>query len=237
MQPGPSGPAVADPHLLDNPVWHALVTTPVGLAERVGDAVRHHPDVSGFSAVPDRPDPGAWTDLAGLVGPGGRAALVRSAVVAPPGWTVQMVVPGVQMVATGPLGAPDPDAVVLGPELVAEVSELVARTGAGPWRPRAVEGGRHVGLEHEGRLVAVAGLRLQPPGWCEIRVVATDPDGHRLGSADRLVRHLAHLVEASGRVPFVQVPAHDVAAVARHERLGFAGRREVVALVLVPTAG
>jgi predicted GNAT family acetyltransferase len=113
----------------------------------------------------------------------------------------------------------------------------VRRTRPGPWRPRTLELGHHVGLEHVGRLVALAGQRLQPPGWCEISAVCTDPDVRGRGLARRLVLHVAHLVEASGRVPFVQAATADVAAVGLYERLGFAVRRTVTAQVLVPPGG
>ena len=230
--------ATADPCLLDNAVWHSLETAHRGVAQARGDALRYDPDVSVFSALPDdaQADAASWRDLADLVGPRSRAVLFRAAITPPRGWAVAHDIPGVQLVADGPLGVADPDAVSIGPDLVAEATDLVLRTRPGPWRPRTHELGRYVGLERDGRLVALAGQRLQPRGWCEISAVCTDPEARGQGLATRLVRHVAHLVEAGGRTPFIQTAADNAPAIRLYEALGFVTRSTVVAQVLVPPA-
>src|SRR5437868_5764657 len=59
---------IARVHVLDNPVWHALVGPHAGVAERVGDAARYVSDVAAFCALADEPTPDAWNDLRTMVG-------------------------------------------------------------------------------------------------------------------------------------------------------------------------
>ena len=57
----------------------------------------------------------------------------------------------------------------------------------GPFRPRTIELGGYVGIFHDSKLVAMAGQRLRPPGYCEVSAVCTHPDARRRGYA--LDRH------------------------------------------------
>ncbi len=220
--------------VLDNAVWHSLVGSHLALAEARRDAARYRPDVSVFSALPDDAGIRAWASLAELTGPDGRAVLFRGEVAPRPGWVVEHEVPGVQLVASRRLGRADPDVVALGPDLADDAAALVRRTRPGPWRSRSLELGRYVGLEHDGRLVAMAGQRLQPPGWCEISAVCTEPEVRRRGFATRLALHVAHLIETSGRVPFIHAATDNVDAIRLYEELGFVHRRDVTATVLRP---
>jgi ribosomal protein S18 acetylase RimI-like enzyme len=92
--------ATTDPDaaVLDNWVWHSLTGEQAEAAERLGRAARYRPDVSVFAAIDDDAGPGAWANLARLVGPGGHAVLFRAEVEAPAGWTVDWGGGGRQMV-------------------------------------------------------------------------------------------------------------------------------------------
>ena len=81
--------------------------------------------------------------------------------------------PGVQMVAeqglVEPPPAPDParsgdPVLTLGEEDVPDMLALVAEARPGPFLSRTVEFGGYVGIRRHGRLVAMAGERLRPPG-------------------------------------------------------------------------
>ena len=124
-------------HVLDNPVWHALVGPHAGVAERVGDAARYVSDVAVFCALPDETTPAAWDDLRTLVGAGGAAFLVRDAIDVPDGWTVEMTLPCRQMMLPETAGDRVDDAsellLVLGENDVREMLALVERTRPGPF--------------------------------------------------------------------------------------------------------
>ncbi|MGW5233693.1 GNAT family N-acetyltransferase [Streptomyces nodosus] len=211
-------------HILDNPAWAALTGPHAHFAERIGHAARYHRDVAPFYAVSDEDDPRAWADLAELVGPGGTAS-VRGVTEAPDGWEVFDTVQGVQLVDTGLRAEPDPEAVALGRDDVPEILDLIARTEPGPYLPRTVELGTYLGIRHRGRLIALAGERLHPPGWTEISAVCTDPDHRGRGLATRLVRAVAAGIKERGEHPFLHAAATNANAIRLYEAIGFTLRR------------
>ncbi|MFG2779303.1 GNAT family N-acetyltransferase [Streptomyces prunicolor] len=214
-------------HVLDNPAWAALTGPHAHFAERVGRAARYPVDVAGFNAITDNDDPRAWADLATLVGPGGTAA-VRGVSEVPDGWEIVRSGQGVQLVDTALRAEPDPEAVRLGPDDVPEILDLVARTEPGPYLPRTVELGTYLGIREEGRLIALAGERLHPPGWTEISAVCTDPDHRGRGLATRLVRAVAAGIKERGEHPFLHAAATNANAIRLYESIGFSLRARTV---------
>jgi ribosomal protein S18 acetylase RimI-like enzyme len=224
-KPGPEERIPASPHVLDNPAWAALTGPHRHLAEIVGLAARYPADVSPFVALADAADPGAWTDLAALVGPGATIALAGIPSV-PDGWVTEWSGAGVQLVATSALRTgPDPEAVLLGPADVPEMLDLVERAKPGPFERRTVELGAYYGVRRDGRLVAMAGERLRLPGWTEISAVCTDAEHRGQGLATRLVRHTAAGIRERGDTPFLHAAAANTNAVRLYESIGFALRR------------
>ncbi|GLW11084.1 hypothetical protein Misp01_62120 [Microtetraspora sp. NBRC 13810] len=215
-------------HVLDNPTRSSLAGPHAHLAERRGGVLRYPVDVSPFHALPDRPGRADWDDLAALAGPGALVTVAGFDTEPPDGWEVEMRLPGVQMVDDGVAAAPDGEAVPLGPGDVPEMLDLVARTQPGPFLPRTVEMGAYLGIRRDGRLVAMAGERMRPPGWTEISAVCTDPAFRGQGLAARLVRAVAAGVRARGDVPLLHAAASNVNAIRLYESLGFRLRRRLV---------
>jgi predicted GNAT family acetyltransferase len=85
--------------------------------------------------------------------------------------------------------------------------------------------GAYYGIRRQGRLVAMAGERLRPPGWTEVSAVCTDPEHRGQGLAGRLVRHTAAGVAARGETPFLHAAAGNTGAIRLYESLGFTLRR------------
>ncbi|WP_042366355.1 GNAT family N-acetyltransferase [Streptacidiphilus neutrinimicus] len=222
----------APPHPLDNPAWAALTGPHAHLAERLGRAARYPVDVSPFTALADPADPSAWRDLATLVGQGNVTA-VNGAITAPPeGWEIVESGQGVQLVDTALRVEPAPEAIRLGPDDVPEMLALVARTKPGPFLPRTVELGTYLGIRRDGRLVAMAGERLHPPGWTEISAVCTDPDHRGQGLATRLVRAVAAGIRQRGETPFLHAAAANTSAIRLYESIGFTLRRRTSFLLV-----
>lgn len=228
-------------HLLDRAVWHSATGPHAHLVRRRGRVVGYQPDVAGFSALPPDPTPQDWADAAALVGPGGQLLLTGDVPAAPAGWTVVFDLPGVQLVDRGAAAAPNPEAVRLGPDDVAEMTALVERTKPGPFLPRTVEMGTYLGIRRSGRLVAMAGERLHPAGpdggAVEISAVCTDTDQRGQGLATRLVHAVAHGVRERGELPFLHASAANTGAIRLYEQLGFRLRRTTRFAVLTPPGG
>lgn len=229
----PHAPAAPTPDVdgeavLDNAPWHSLAGPHNHLAQGADLALRYPADVSPFGAVASWHDPGVWSAIENLVGP-------RSPFVAPPpgipiphGWTVAERIPGVQLVETQALVTrPEPEAIELGPDDVPEMLALVERTRPGPFLPRTIELGRYIGIRREGRLVAMAGERLHPPGWTEISAVCTDAEARGQGLATRLVRDVAHHVRGRGDRVLMHASAANEHAIGLYLHLGFRLRRTV----------
>ena len=229
-----TGPSVPS-HVLDDPARAALLGPHARFAESVGAVLRYHPDVSVFVSLPPEPEEQDWRDAAKLLGPGGHLGIGGVKTTPPPDWEKVMDLPGVQMVAENVAAAPDPEAVRLGPEDVPEMTALVEHANPGPFRPRTVEMGTYLGIRREGRLIAMAGERLHPPGWTEISAVCTDAAFRGQGLATRLVHAIAHDIVERGETPFLHASAANVTAIRLYESLGFRLRRELrFAAYLVP---
>lgn len=214
---------------LEDPVRAALLGPHAPFAQRHGTALRYVADVSPFATVPR--DARGWADLAELAGDD-PVVLPHLHGTPPPGWEVLDTIPGVQMVDVGVAAAPDPEAVRLGPADVEEMRALVAATRPGPFGPRTIELGTYLGIRDGGRLVAMAGERMRPPGWTEVSAVCTDPDHQGRGLGARLVRAVVAGVRARGDAAFLHAAAGNVTAIRLYERLGFALRGQVPFVVV-----
>ncbi|SDJ04226.1 Predicted acetyltransferase, GNAT family [Frankineae bacterium MT45] len=218
-------------HPLDNPARAALTGPHAHFAERRGDVLRYPVDVSPFLALPDEPTAADWLDVAELVGAGGIFPVAgggaASPVTPPAHWTVVSRGEGVQLVADGVVGVFDDEVVNLGAEDVPEMLDLVERTKPGPFLPRTVELGRYLGIRRDGRLIAMAGERLHPPGWTEISAVCTDADHRGAGLATRLVLSVAAGIQERGETPFMHASARNHNAIRLYESLGFRLRRRI----------
>jgi ribosomal protein S18 acetylase RimI-like enzyme len=224
------------PHPLDNPVLSSLTGVHARFAERRGNILRYPVDVAPFLAMPDEPDETDWADAAALVGPGGLLPLAGVRLTPPAGWEVVTTGEGVQMTGDYLEVAADPEAVPLGRSDVPEMLGLVARTNPGPFLPRTVELGSYLGILRDGRLVAMAGERLQPEGWTEISAVCTDEAWRGQGLATRLIRAVGAGIRARGDLPFLHAVATNP-AIGLYEKLGFRHRKATLsAAARIPEA-
>jgi len=208
-------------HILDRAAWQALNGPHAYLAEVHGMARRYPVDISPFNAVEDVTNPQAWADLRELIGDDGVAIVVADSVAVPEGWQIVEAFPGVQMSGENVVGVHDPELVKLDISNAPEMLDLIARTEPGPFLPRTVELGGYLGVRVDGELVAMAGGRLNPPGWVEISAVCTAPEHRGKGYAARLVLAVAAGIQESGQTPFLHTGAGNTNAIRLYEKLGF----------------
>jgi ribosomal protein S18 acetylase RimI-like enzyme len=237
---------------LDNPVWWALTGRQRGLGRTSRSAGLFDPEISPFGAFSGEPTDSQWDDLVGLIGPSGQVVLVHPGdgvdpIPTPGGWTSHRRTQALQMTgerpvprpnrptppATEPLAAPLDRPVPLGANDVADMLALVEVARPGPFLPRTIEFGGYVGIRREGRLVAMAGERIRPPGHVEISAVATHPDHRRQGLAEAV----AAAAHERGEISFLHVAASNKGAIALYQSMGFAVRRTITfELVEAPPA-
>ena len=215
-------------HPLDNPVRASLLGAHAPFAERKGEVLRYPPEMSPFMGMPDEPGPDDWADAAALAGPGGVVFAPAIDAPFPADWETLWRGAGVQLVAENLEPAEDPEAVVLGPADVPEMLDLTGRTKPGPFGPRTIELGTYLGIRRDGKLVAMAGERLRPPGYTEVSAVCTDPAWRGHGFAARLSRAVAAVITARGETPFLHAVATNTSAIRLYESLGFELRRTIV---------
>ncbi|MFC7245336.1 GNAT family N-acetyltransferase [Catellatospora aurea] len=231
-----SGAHAIDTGVLDDPAGAALAGPHRGFARRHGQARCYDPAVTPFAALPAGADAPAWRDLAALVGASGRAVLIGDYPV-PPGWEITWQDEVVQLVDDALAVADEPEAVPLGAADVPEMLDLVERTKPGPFLARTVEMGSYLGIRHDGRLVAMAGERMHPPGFTEISAVCTDPAYRGQGLATRLIRAVAAGVRRRGETPFLHAASDNTGAIRLYEAMGFAVRRQLTFTVVVDKEG
>src|SRR5215831_9216945 len=112
---------------------------------------------------------------------------------------------------------------------------LTALTKPGPFQRRTVELGRYVGVEMDGKLVAMAGERLGVPGGTEISAVCTHPDYRGRGLAALVCRRVAAAIRERDETAFLHVAADNHGTRELYERLGFQTRTMIEVVVATPT--
>jgi ribosomal protein S18 acetylase RimI-like enzyme len=206
---------------LDRPVWQSLHAGWAGRAVRHGNAVRLHRDFGPFAAVDPGGDP---ADLAPLAEAGDELWLVEpEPLPPPPGFALTRQGQLLQMACAGLAPCPGNVAArVLGDADAPAMQALAALTRPGPFHAHTHRLSDFLGVHDGGRLLAMAGERMQPPGHAEVSGVCTHPDAQGRGLAAALSWQIAARIIAAGRRPFLHVWPHNGHAVALYERLGFA---------------
>jgi predicted GNAT family acetyltransferase len=210
---------------LDRPVWASLTGAHAHLALGEVNARRYRPDVNRFVAGPDE-TPETLAAMAALIEPGDPALVVQAAAIPDlPDMTLVLRRAAVQMVhdRAAPDGG-DEEIVPLGEADGPEMLALATLTNPGPFRERTPLMGDFFGVRREGRLAAMAGQRLRPPGHVELSGVCTHPDFRGLGLATRLSANVTRAILAHGEVPFLHAWKDNSGAIALYERLGYRTR-------------
>lgn len=215
-------------HVLDNPVWHALIGPHRAHAVGLGLA-RHYPrDMAPFSAIVEASD-AAYADLAVDLPPGAEARLFRPREEPlPSGWQQLDCFPMLQMCASTAPKRASQTGTLLSKVDSRAMADLVAIAKPGPFGPRTPLLGRYLGVRDGDRLLAMAGERMRLPGYVELSAICVHPEARGRGHAAGLTLQLMQMALDRGEVPFLHVRPDNVGAVALYQRLGFETRRELV---------
>lgn len=212
--------------VLDRPLWTSLSGPHADLAQGEGSARRYRPEVNHFVGWADD-SPASLAAAAALVLPGEQ---VYSGQAAPmpglPGLATVLRRPGVQMVyaGTAPVDDEGGEIVELGAADSADMLALARLTEPGPFEAETWRMGRFFGVRRGGRLVAMAGQRMHPPGHVELSGVCTHPNCRGEGLATRLTKRVTRTILQGGETPFLHAWADNSGAIALYERLGYRTR-------------
>jgi predicted GNAT family acetyltransferase len=145
-----------------------------------------------------------------------------------PGVTLVLRRAAVQMVhdGTAPAGD-DREIALLGEADASEMLALATLTNPGPFRERTRLMGDFFGVRRNGRLAAMAGQRMHPPGHVELSGVCSHPDFRGQGLATRLSAYVTRAILARGETPFLHAWKDNHGAIALYEKLGYRVRREM----------
>ncbi|MGZ8545692.1 MAG: GNAT family N-acetyltransferase [Flavisolibacter sp.] len=209
--------------ILNNPVYHALVTGDKELAKGSGRVRYFDESVSPFAGIDDGYEEGFEELFRQL--PEGRKILYATPqqIMVPEGWDLHVAVGGLQFVYQDPI--PDIAAsvlpVLLNESHIEEMIALATLTRPGPFGPGTISFGHYYGIFENGRLASMTGQRLHPGNYSEISAVCTHPDFLGKGYAAILIQQQLNLIGKTGRIPFLHVRDDNERAIQLYERLGF----------------
>jgi ribosomal protein S18 acetylase RimI-like enzyme len=217
--------------VLDNPIWHSLVTDHARFA-RGGDAVRAYPpEVAPFAAVARDGDAPSAHELREALGDADVVYFAHQMPELDGSVVTEACAPIVQMTWTPRPFAARPGGIppirALGNDDLDGMIDLTARVFPGYFRKRTPEMGRYVGIVEDGRLAAMGGERLSMTGYREVSAICTDPSFTGRGYARAIVAHIVSRLADEGITPFLHVNAENARARAIYESLGFSNSRDV----------
>lgn len=224
-------------HPLDRVVYSALTSQrQSSLAVRQGGAVRMAAGYGIFAAL-DQVSEEALSDMARLPLREGRLVTVEAEdQPVPVGFKIEKQAVLLQM-SLSALRADEGRGVQvekLGEADAAQMLALALLTEPGPFYEKTHQLGDFYGVKQEGRLLAMAGERMKPDGFCEVSGVCVHPEAQGRGYAAAAMRAVIEPIVARGETAFLHSYDHNVRAISLYEGLGFSVRAAMQMKTLTP---
>ena len=194
-----------------------------GFSPIVAFPVAAQPD---FDALSPLCEPGEHFYVGGWSGP------------VPSGWALEAEALMVRMAWDAPAPDDAPPAPGMRRLAAADASAALALaelTRPGPFGLRTTELGEYLGCFEDGRLVAMAGERMQSGSWRVVSGVCTHPDHQGRGLARRLMQTLLRREVLRGERPFLHVMSANNVARGLYRRMGFRELGETAVRVVAPS--
>ncbi len=216
-------------HVLDNPVWNALISNNKPLAHGNHEIKYFDKEVSPFVALKENTSE-HFRLLHQLLPRNGPVLFVSTVEIEiPEQWKILRVIQGFQMVSNNETDLKDVtiNLTPLTAEHVPQMLALTKLTNPGPFESRTIEFGHYLGVFEGDQLVAMTGQRLHPFNYAEVSAVCTHPDHLGKGYAGQLLLHHMHRIRKTHEIPFLHVRSDNERAIKVYERLGFSIRTKV----------
>ena len=214
------------PQPLDNPIWTSLNSGGASLAFRRGDALFIDRKM-GFFAGLIRYDAEQLDQLHEVMDSEMRVILFTPGFLElDPKWKVrndnaflQMIFdkPSIQLTLDSsirPLGAAD----------VPEMLALTHLAKPGPFLENTIAFGGYFGYFVEGRLVSMAGTRLEAGPYTEVSAVCTHPEFVGRGLSQLVLPHVLNYIQQGGQIPYLQLYPDNLPAYRLYQKIGFVER-------------
>lgn len=108
-----------------------------------------------------------------------------------------------------------------------EIIALTTSVLPGYIRPQTPELGDFFGIYMDGKLVSIAGERLQTDQFIEVSGCVTDPQYQHRGFQTTLLKMVINNILKKGKTPFLHVSSSNTKAISIYKKLGFAYRRKI----------
>ncbi len=209
-------------HLLNNPVYHALLSGDKDFSRGTDHVKFFDEEVSPFVGFDYSYEKG-FSDLYELLPPGRNILYANPSPIShPAGWETVHEIKGLQFIYEGTATMNEFSNVLpLTTRHVEEMVQLAKLTKPGPFASRTIEFGSYFGVFNKEKLVAMTGQRLHVGNCTEISAVCTHPDHLGKGYAYTLLQHQLQIILQHRQQPFLHVRADNDRAIALYNRLGF----------------
>ncbi len=216
-------------HVLDNPVWNALISGNKNLSTGNDRAKYFLKDIAPFAGV----NTVTTTELKLLYDiayAGSTFAFFSSKEIGiPQPWKVGQCTQALQMVhdkVTQKETVSD-EIVALTSNDISAMLALTKLTNPGPFLTRTIEFGNYEGIFKDGELVAMTGQRMRPFEYIEVSAVCTHPEHTGHGYATNLIVRQVQNILSQSAIPFLHVKKENINAIKLYNALGFSIRKEM----------
>jgi ribosomal protein S18 acetylase RimI-like enzyme len=210
-------------HLLQNPVYHALISGDQHLSFGEGNVKYFDEQVSPFAGFEHGYEKG-FSDLYDIFS-AGRKILYAAPfpIIQPAGWQLQHEIKGLQFVYESDKEIKNefPNIIPLEEKDINQMVQLAKLTKPGPFGTGTIKFGSYHGIFDNEKLVAMTGQRLHVQNFTEISAVCTHPDYNGKGYANSLLQHQLQIILQNNQQPFLHVREDNVRAIEIYQRLGF----------------
>jgi predicted GNAT family acetyltransferase len=221
-------------HILDNPIYNALISAHSIFSNGTDDVKYYLEDVASFAGLKNNSKIDFETLYENSPSESLFIVFTPAPITIPDQWRLITHIDMFQMIYESkevPAGT-HIDFKDLDKSHVSEMTALVELTKPGPFNPRTIELGNYTGVFSENELVAMAGHRFNPTPYTEVSAVCTHPYHFGKGYAYELIREQIRRILAKSETPFLHVRSDNNGAVKLYKKLGFDIRTEMIAYVI-----